>query len=51
MPGLDELMKGVYAMDEHFQSARLREKLRVMVALTGIWNIDFLGLKADTILP
>ena len=45
------LLKGANAMDEHFQNASLHENLPVMLALTGIWNINFLGLKAHTILP
>ena len=38
-------------MDEHFQNAKAHENLPIMLALTGIWNINFLGLKAHTILP
>jgi len=45
------LLKGANAMDDHFQNASLHENLPVMLALTGIWNINFLGLKAHTILP
>ena len=51
MASFKQLLKGAHAMDEHFQSASLRENLPVMLALTGIWNINFLGLKAHTILP
>jgi glucose-6-phosphate isomerase len=51
MGGFKQLLKGAHAMDEHFQSAKLHENLPVMLALTGIWNNNFLGLKAHTILP
>jgi len=51
MANFKQLLKGAHAMDEHFQNADLHENLPVMLALTGIWNINFLGLKAHTILP
>ena len=51
MASFKQLLKGAHAMDEHFQNAKLHENLPVMLALTGIWNINFLGLKAHTILP
>ena len=51
MANFKQLLKGAQGMDEHFQNTNLRENLPVMLALTGIWNINFLGLKAHTILP
>ena len=51
MAGFKQLLKGAHAMDEHFQNAKAHENLPIMLALTGIWNINFLGLKAHTILP
>jgi glucose-6-phosphate isomerase len=51
MAGFKQLLKGAHAMDEHFRNTKAHENLPVMLALTGIWNINFLGLKAHTILP
>ena len=51
MANFKQLLKGAGAMDDHFKNAELHENLPVMLALTGIWNINFLGLKAHTILP
>ena len=51
MANFKQLLKGASAMDDHFKNAELHENLPVMLALTGIWNINFLGLKAHTILP
>ena len=51
MASFKQLLKGAHAMDEHFQSASLRENLPMMLAFTGIRNINFLRLKAHTILP
>jgi glucose-6-phosphate isomerase len=51
MAGFKQLLKGAHVMDEHFRNTKAHENLPVMLALTGIWNINFLGLKAHTILP
>ena len=51
MRGFKQLLKGAHAMDDHFQNAKPEQNLPVMLALTGIWNINFLGLKAHTLLP
>jgi len=35
------LLAGGYAMDEHFRTAPWQENLPVLMALSGIWNINF----------
>jgi len=47
----DELLKGAYEMDQHFQTAPLAENAPVMLALVGIWNRNFLGYPAQALLP
>ena len=47
----DQLLKGARQMDEHFQSAPLNDNLPILMALVGIWNINFLGLDCLAILP
>lgn len=42
---------GARVMDEHFKTADLSENIPVMMALTGIWNINFLGLTSKAVLP
>ncbi len=37
------LLDGAWAMDCHFRDAPLRENLPVLLALTGIWNVNALG--------
>lgn len=37
-----ELLAGAYSMDTHFFESELRENMPVMLALLGIWNINFL---------
>ncbi|WP_075879064.1 glucose-6-phosphate isomerase [Vreelandella massiliensis] len=45
------LLAGAHAMDRHFQSAPLADNLPVMLALAGIWNVNFLDIRAHSILP
>jgi glucose-6-phosphate isomerase len=45
------MLAGAHAMDTHFASAPLRENLPVLMALAGVWNINFLGLTSLAVLP
>lgn len=47
----DEMLAGLHEMDEHFKSAPLLENLPVLLALTGIWNSNFLGAPTLAVLP
>ncbi len=38
-----ELLEGAHAMDEHFRTAPLAENLPVILAMLGVWYIDFFG--------
>jgi glucose-6-phosphate isomerase len=38
-----ELLEGAHAMDEHFRTAPLEENLPVILAMLGVWYIDFFG--------
>src|SRR5699024_2582308 len=44
MSAFHELLAGAEAMDSHFQRAPLAENLPVVLALVGIWYINFMGL-------
>jgi glucose-6-phosphate isomerase len=46
-----ELLAGAHAMDEHFRSAPWEDNLPVLMALLGVWNINFLGLPTHAVLP
>lgn len=39
-----ELLAGAHSMDKHFQTNQLHENMPVIMALTGIWNINFLHI-------
>jgi glucose-6-phosphate isomerase len=45
------LLAGGHEMDEHFRSTPWPENLPVLMALAGIWNINFLQLPTLAVLP
>ncbi|MDR5868185.1 glucose-6-phosphate isomerase [Halomonas koreensis] len=45
------LLAGAHAMDRHFREAALADNLPVLLALAGIWNVNFLDIRAHSILP
>jgi glucose-6-phosphate isomerase len=47
----EQFLGGLRAMDEHFRSAPFEQNLPVLLALTGIWNIDLLGADTLAVLP
>ena len=54
MVGMDNfraLLAGAHAMDRHFREAALADNLPVLLALAGIWNVNFLDIRAHSILP
>lgn len=51
MDAFVDLLKGAYAMDEHFRSAPFADNLPVALALTGIWNGTVFGAPCHAVLP
>ncbi len=47
----EELHQGAHAMDNHFKEAPLQENLPTLLALIGIWNVNFLRLTTQAIIP
>lgn len=45
------LLEGARAMDQHFLNAPATANLPLLMALTGIWNYNFLGVTNHAILP
>jgi len=45
-----ELQEGAHSMDEHFRTAPLEENLPVILALLGVWYIDFFGADSQVTL-
>jgi glucose-6-phosphate isomerase len=46
-----ELLAGAHRLDEHFRTAPIERNLPVIMALLGIWYIDFFGAESQAILP
>ncbi|MGY4878009.1 glucose-6-phosphate isomerase [Vreelandella aquamarina] len=51
MENFRALLAGAHAMDRHFQTTPLEDNLPVLLALAGIWNVNFLDIRAHSILP
>ncbi|MCC9000753.1 MAG: glucose-6-phosphate isomerase, partial [Candidatus Contendobacter sp.] len=45
-----ELLEGAHAMDEHFRTAPLEENLPVILAMLGVWYIDFFNAASQVTL-
>jgi glucose-6-phosphate isomerase len=50
MPAFEKLLAGAHAVDLHFRSAPLERNVPVLVALTGIWNRNALGIPSHAVL-
>lgn len=44
-------LEGAYEMDKHFYSAPFSENMPVLMALIGIWNINFWNCQTQAIIP
>eukprot|EP00629_Pelagomonadales_sp_RCC1024_P008239 CAMPEP_0119274664 /NCGR_PEP_ID=MMETSP1329-20130426/12591_1 /TAXON_ID=114041 /ORGANISM="Genus nov. species nov., Strain RCC1024" /LENGTH=702 /DNA_ID=CAMNT_0007275003 /DNA_START=91 /DNA_END=2196 /DNA_ORIENTATION=+ len=46
-----QFLEGARAMDAHFFEAPLEENVPAIMALLGIWNVNFLGLGSRAVVP
>ncbi len=46
-----DLLRGALEMDEHFRTAPLEQNMPVIMALLGIWYVNFFGVNSHAILP
>jgi len=46
-----DMLRGFHEMDEHFRTTPLERNLPVLMALVGIWNVNFLGAQTLAVLP
>ena len=46
-----QLLAGARRMDVHFKTRPLHQNMPVILALLGIWNLNFLGARTQAILP
>ncbi len=45
------LLEGAHAMDKHFRKTPFEKNIPVMLALIGIWYVNFFGAQSEAILP
>ena len=50
-PAFSEFLAGGRDIDEHFRNAPLDSNIPALMALLGVWNVNFLGLQAHAVLP
>ena len=46
-----ELLDGFYFMDKHFKNRNLDENMPVLLALIGVWYVNFFNAESEAILP
>jgi glucose-6-phosphate isomerase len=46
-----QLLDGFYSMDKHFQSTPFERNMPVLLALLGVWYVNFFGAESEAILP
>ena len=51
MNRFDQLLAGAHALDEHFATAPLEANMPVLLALVGVWNVNFCGASSQCIAP
>ena len=51
MDRFEALLEGAHAMDEHFRTAPLEQNMPVIMALLGVWYVNFFGAHTQAILP
>ena len=51
MDRFEELLDGAHAVDEHFRMAPLEENIPVVMALLGVWYVNFFGAESHAVLP
>ena len=51
MRTFDDLLRGAAAMDVHFAETEAALNLPVLMALTGVWNTNFLGADSYAVVP
>jgi glucose-6-phosphate isomerase len=51
MPAFERFLAGAHALDLDFRSAPLERNVPLLLALTGVWNRNFLGIPVHVVLP
>ena len=47
----ESLLKGAHEMDKHFKENKFDQNIPVIMALLGLWYVNFFGAQSEAILP
>lgn len=47
----EQLLRGAFAVDEHFRNEKFTTNIPVIMALIGVWYTNFFGAQSEAILP
>lgn len=47
----EKLLTGAYEMDLHFRNAKLEQNIPVLMALLGVWYVNFFGFSSYAVIP
>ena len=47
----EQLLRGAFAVDEHFRTVKFPNNIPVIMGLLGVWYINFFGAQSEAILP
>ena len=50
-PAFGEFLAGAREMDEHFLKEPLESNVPALMAMLGVWNVNFLGIETHAVLP
>lgn len=51
MDNFEKMLDGAYAMDMHFLHTDFAHNIPVILALLGVWNSNFFGLRSNALVP
>ena len=51
MDRFEELLSGAHEMDTHFRDAPMEQNLPIIMAMLGIWYVNFWGAESHAIIP
>ena len=47
----EKLLSGMHAMDKHFRDTRFENNIPVILAMIGLWYVNFFGAASEALLP
>ena len=51
MDGFEALLAGAHEMDRHFLNAPMQENMPIIMALLGVWYVNFHGVRSHAVVP